>query len=273
MNLFGFVLHLLMVVVLTVLTQVGGMVWLLAVLIAASWKNRTLWPWLGRSLLLFLPLYGLVALAVLPKVAGKWGKTPLPVWGDAALKPASLLYPILNRHYVTPAAKEALTAVAAKLQEEYPGAEVGYLDASFPLLDSFPLLPHLSHSDGRKVDLAFFYRRADGTATNEKASRTGYGVFEGPTEIEQAMADECHSKGHWQYSYPKYLSMGVQSHFSFDAERTQKLLQLLLGQSQTEKIFLEPHLKQRLGFAKADKIRFHGCEAVRHDDHIHVQVH
>ncbi|WP_326494137.1 hypothetical protein [Ensifer sp. SL37] len=38
-----------------------------------------------------------------------------------------------------------------------------------------------------------------------------------------------------------------------------------------EKIFVEPHLAQRLG-VEAGSIRFQGCRAARHDDHIHMQV-
>ncbi|NNE79114.1 MAG: hypothetical protein HKN18_02480 [Silicimonas sp.] len=37
------------------------------------------------------------------------------------------------------------------------------------------------------------------------------------------------------------------------------------------KIFLEPHLADRLGVA-GDKVRFQGCRAARHDDHIHIQL-
>jgi hypothetical protein len=31
-------------------------------------------------------------------------------------------------------------------------------------------------------------------------------------------------------------------------------------------------LKARWNLTQYDKIRFHGCQAVRHDDHIHTQV-
>ncbi|MBB3160132.1 hypothetical protein FHS25_000564 [Rhizobium laguerreae] len=37
------------------------------------------------------------------------------------------------------------------------------------------------------------------------------------------------------------------------------------------KIFIEPHLKNALGIADSH-IRFQGCRAARHDDHIHIQV-
>lgn len=38
------------------------------------------------------------------------------------------------------------------------------------------------------------------------------------------------------------------------------------------KLFLEPHLKSRWRLGAYDKIRFHGCKAVRHDDHLHIQL-
>ena len=37
------------------------------------------------------------------------------------------------------------------------------------------------------------------------------------------------------------------------------------------KIFLAPHLAAKFG-SDAPKIRFQGCAAARHDDHIHIQL-
>jgi hypothetical protein len=37
------------------------------------------------------------------------------------------------------------------------------------------------------------------------------------------------------------------------------------------KVFVEPHLRERLGVS-GDVIRFQGCAAARHDDHIHIQL-
>jgi hypothetical protein len=37
------------------------------------------------------------------------------------------------------------------------------------------------------------------------------------------------------------------------------------------KILLEPHLRDRLGLTSS-KIRFQGCNAARHDDHLHLQL-
>jgi hypothetical protein len=36
------------------------------------------------------------------------------------------------------------------------------------------------------------------------------------------------------------------------------------------RVFIEPHLKARLDLARLSKVRFAGCRAARHDDHIHV---
>lgn len=40
----------------------------------------------------------------------------------------------------------------------------------------------------------------------------------------------------------------------------------------THKIFIEPHEKQKLSLTSKYKIRIHGCKAIRHDDHIHLEV-
>ena len=265
---FRFLLQSAIVLFLTLLTQIGGLLWLICYWLGCRWKDKRI----GRALLAFVPLYLIISAGVLPLVSDSWGRMPLPVFASPTLKPVSLFYPLLNRHYVTPDTKMALQNVADKLRQQYPDAELQYLDAGFPLFDKFPLLPHLSHNDGRKVDLAFFYKQADGTATNEKPSRSGYGVYEGPKEGEEATAAACQGKGYWQYSYPQYLTMGSRPSMTFDEERTQALLQLLLKQQEIEKVFIEPHLQGRLGFSGAAKIKFHGCGAVRHDDHIHMQM-
>jgi hypothetical protein len=38
-----------------------------------------------------------------------------------------------------------------------------------------------------------------------------------------------------------------------------------------QKIFIEPHLKNALGITDGH-VRFQGCRAARHDDHVHIQV-
>jgi hypothetical protein len=150
---------------------------------------------------------------------------------------------------------------------------VRYLDACFPFIDKFPLVPHLSHNDGRKLDLSFFYTDAQsGKQTNDNPSLIGYGVCEEPEAWEVNTAEMCKEKGCWQYSFLKVIvPQWKKDDFRFDPERTKALLELLVREAYVSKLFIEPHLKQRLQ-VQSDKVRFHGCQAVRHDDHIHFQV-
>jgi hypothetical protein len=57
----------------------------------------------------------------------------------------------------------------------------------------------------------------------------------------------------------------------FDSKRTKSMIQFILQEKNTGKIFIEPHLKTRMNLQN-NKIRFHGCRAVRHDDHVHLQI-
>ncbi|MGO1080023.1 hypothetical protein [Inquilinus sp. CA228] len=147
---------LLAVLVLTVLSQIGG-----AVLILAWLLSRAL-PLEGRlrglALLgLFAILYAIATLVVVPPLAALAGRVPLPCRAEPGRPVAagSPLYCLLNRNYVDPRLGPLLDALAAAMDQAHPGTVTLYLDANFPFLDGMPLAPHLSHDDGRKLDLAF----------------------------------------------------------------------------------------------------------------------
>jgi murein endopeptidase len=59
--------------------------------------------------------------------------------------------------------------------------------------------------------------------------------------------------------------------FTFDGGKTKALTNLFAEHNSIVKIFIEPHFKERLNL-NSNKIRFHGCSAVRHDGHIHIQL-
>ncbi len=164
--------------------------------------------------------------------------------------------------------------VSRTFAKKYPGSTVLYLDANFPFINRFPLLPYLSHNDGKKLDLAFCYLdKRTRKVINGAPSWMGYGVCEAPEPGEENMPARCAEKGYWQYSLLKKLvSDKAHQHYLFDQERTSYLIRLLSKEKGIKKLFLEPHLKQRLGLAGTSKIRFHGCQAVRHDDHLHIQL-
>lgn len=246
---------------LTVITQVGGLIWLITLLVAhfLKLKKRFLFP----------VIYITSNLIIVPLIASNFGRTQLPIFHDE-VKPRNLIYPLLFRNYVKPELEELLLSSGDELKEH--NIEVVYLDACFPFKDGFPLFPHLSHNDGKKVDISFIYKTKEGIRTQKKPSTTGYGVFVDPKSFRGSQTERCIKKGHWQYDKAHYLSLGTFNKLDFDKEGTKLLLTCLLRQSSTQKILLEPHLKRSLGLNHYDKIRFHGCKAVRHDDHLHLQI-
>ena len=133
------------VLVLTVLSQIGGAVLILAwVLGRAVLPNGQL---RGLAILaLFAVLYAAATLAVVPPLAALAGRVPLPCRAEPghSVTAGSPLYCLLNRNYVGPRLVPLLDTLAAALDQAHPGTVTLYLDASFPFLDGMPLAPHLS---------------------------------------------------------------------------------------------------------------------------------
>jgi hypothetical protein len=253
--------------VLTIVTQIGGIVWILNFGLFRFWKDKaSRWTKLG----FFLVLYLVVSFLIVPHIAKLSGRVPLSVFKSGNLIPHNIITPLLNRHYVKHQLKSQLTIIANKLNTENNKLKLSYLDANFPLIDGFPLLPHLSHNDGRKVDLALYYTK-EKIAGNLKPSNSGYGKFEEPMESESNQTNECKSKGYWYYDYSKFLTFGSRDDLEFDLVNTKTLVNYILHDSITQKVFIEPHLKRRMNLTNA-KIKFQGCHSVRHYDHLHYQI-
>ena len=241
--------HGLWIVLLTLVTQIGGLAWLIAVMTRRRW-------------LVFALAYGGLGLGA-AWISPLAGRVPLPCTGEA-LRMQSLIFCALNRHYAAPELAEALRDTAAAMAARHPGTQTLILDAGFPFLDGFPLLPHLSHGDGRKADLAFYYVEPDGTALPGRTrSPIGYVAFEpGPTRCPPAWLTMRWDL-HWlQGTWPQWRP---------DRARMRTLMGLLSRDARIGKILLEPHLTRAWGVAHP-KVRFQGCRAARHDDHIHVQL-
>ncbi len=266
----------LIVCLLTLLTQIGGLLFLLCFplfrLLRAKVKNLFL-CYLYQTIA-FLSIYLLLTFTLVPFLARPLGRVPMPIYSNASLSPLTYLTVLLNRHYVRPELRKTMEKVSRTFTATYPGSTVLYLDANFPFINRFPLLPHLSHSDGKKLDLAFCYLdKRTRKVINGAPSWMGYGVCEAPEPGEENMPARCAEKGYWQYSLLKKLvSAKAHQYYLFDQERTSYLIRLLSKAKEIRKLFIEPHLKQRLGLAGISKIRFQGCQAVRHDDHLHIQL-
>ena len=267
--------NILIFVLLTILTQTGGLVMLLA-LFLFHFFGKTINSRILRVIAksgLFVMLYLIFTFVIIPVLAAAMGRVALPVTTDGPLRPLNKLTCLLNRHYVRHDLLRAALDVAKTMEEKYPGTVVNYLDAGFPFINGFPLIPHLSHNDGKKVDVSFYYFSNE---TNEQVNLSpsfiGYGVCEEPKAGEVDTPGSCKEKGYWQYSLlTKLVSQHNKMKYRFDEERTKALVLLFAANQSIGKIFIEPHLKQRLHLT-SNKIRFHGCRAVRHDDHLHVQL-
>jgi hypothetical protein len=169
----------------------------------------------------------------------------------------------MNRRFVSPELAQVLADHAASMEAAFSGTKTRVLDASFPFVNGFPLLPHLSHDDGRKADLAYYYAD-DGTyLPGDARSPIGYFAFEqGPTDCPPRWLTL-----RWDFDWLQ----GLWPTYQLERDRMRAALSHLSEDSRVGRIFIEPHLKASLGIA-SDKIGFQGCRAARHDDHIHIQL-
>ncbi|MFK7774777.1 MAG: hypothetical protein AB8F94_21740 [Saprospiraceae bacterium] len=264
--------------ILTVLTQVGGVIYLLYLPFSLFVKSEkySFWKSIVMRSLGFSLIYILICLFIIPLLAKKNGRVPLPFFStkETPVKSGSLLMSMMNRNYVKPLLQDAFFETAKEVQGKYPSVELIYLDANFPFFEGFPLLPHLSHDDGEKLDIAFLYKnKKTNKFYNKIFSMTGYGVCEEPRKGEKNQPKDCEKQGNWPYSFMKKITFAqVKKGMEFDQSANRFLLQKIMGNKEIKKVFIEPHLQKRLNLGKYKKIKFHGCHAVRHDDHIHFQL-
>ena len=258
------ILKLILFGVLTVITQIGGIVYLISLIISKKWTKKLKF----KTLLVFLSLYLFSTFLIVPLVAPIFGREK--VKHSEKIGPTNYMTVLLNRNYVRPKLNELLNKTSKSLKGT--DIEIHYLDANFPFINKFPLLPHLSHNDGKKIDISLIYETENGIIKNGQKSVSGYGVFENPKSNEFDQIKKCLKNGYFQYDYPKYVTFGkLNRDYAFSEKGTKKLINSILKNKSLGKLFIEPHLKNRMNL-KDSRIRYHGCRAVRHDDHIHIQL-
>ncbi|EJC79789.1 hypothetical protein Rleg4DRAFT_1391 [Rhizobium leguminosarum bv. trifolii WSM2297] len=268
---FRFTVHILIVLILTLLTQVGGLAYLIALAASRAWGIRRF----PAKLAIFLLFYAGASFAA-GLAAPMFGRVPLSCLSGTAdtLVVRSPIYCVLNRNYVTPDLRDLAKALAAHMNEEFPGTVTVALDANFPFVNGFPRLPHLSHADGKKLDFAYYYKNADGAFLNGATrSPIGYFAFEEP-----APGDElpCEGRNDWLTTRWNFdILQPLFPAYGIEQQRTSAAVAWLTSEGvarfRLQKIFIEPHLKNALGITDSH-VRFQGCRAARHDDHIHIQV-
>ena len=140
---FHIFINTLIILILTVLTQVGGLAWGIAL-------------FFKRRLISFAVAYVALLLAAI-WIAPQFGRVALSCTEDGPLQVQNWMYCAMNRNYVSPELADVLLHAAEEMDRQYPGTTTLVLDANFPFLNRFPLLPHLSHDDGEKADIALYY--------------------------------------------------------------------------------------------------------------------
>lgn len=244
------ILHGILIVLLTLLSQLGGLAWIVAL-------------FFRRRIPAFLIAYAVLSVSTVWLAPHVSGRVALSCFSDGPLKVQSWLYCALNRNYVSPGMKRLLNDLAAASDKAFPGTQTLVLDGNFPYLDGFPLIPHLSHDDGDKADIALYYRNADGYQRGATRSPIGYFAFEqGPTDCP---AEPFSLRWDLDYLQPLLRSLDL------EPDRTRHVITWLISEPRVGKVFLEPHLASRLRVSGA-RLRFQGCRAARHDDHIHLQL-
>ena len=261
-----------LIILLTFLSQTGGAILLLFLIIRFFLpKNSARGKRIIRNWLLFLLLYGGINFLIVPQLAQRSGKVPLPVFSEN-LRPHRLAFALLNRHYVTPEMQKTMLETADAMSQKFPGTVTYYLDGSHPI-GTPRLYPHLKHKSGRKLDVCFFYQNKNDKEKQNNPSLFGYGFFAPPLPGERDLPAECAAGGSRLYSFTGNLvRKSTGKNTEIDPERTAYFLKLLSERKEVRRLFIEPHLKERFGFANDNKVRFHGCWAVRHDDHVHLEV-
>lgn len=255
----------------TVITQVGGAVYL-AHLLWCRWRSIRR-PFL--RMLSFTVLYLSVIVFVLPRLAALNGRVPMPVHGHESrfVRPHTWFTVLANRHYVRPELRAMTVAVAEELQQDHPGVVVEYLDANFPLLKRFRMYPHLRHDNGKKLDLAYVRRHPDGSYAYRYFSFFGYGFCAEPLPGEPDMPRECADRGRHQYNIlERWVPDQHRRGLVFDTEANADLLRMVADHAAVRFVITEPHLQERTGLQDVDNIGSLGCWAIRHDDHLHVQA-
>jgi hypothetical protein len=122
-----------------------------------------------------------------PNIAPFFGRVKIEA--SNKIKAHSFITLLFNRNYVTPKIQSILNDISLMVSKNLSDIKLIYLDANFPFFDGFPLLPHLSHNAGRKIDISFIYEDKDKKISNLKPSISGYGIFEKPKkgEINQSL--------------------------------------------------------------------------------------
>ena len=129
MKIFKLLIHVLLITFLTILTQVGGLIWILSILIAIKLKKK--------KRIIFPLVYLIFNLLIIPSIASFFGREKLPVFSDT-IKPKNITYALFFRNYVSK--KLNIVLIESSIALEKDNIKTAYLDANFPFINGFPYI-------------------------------------------------------------------------------------------------------------------------------------
>jgi hypothetical protein len=274
-NILGIIL---LFVILTALSQVGGLILLLWLLLYHFFKKRFKNAWVRRGVHVggFVVFYLFLMFVIIPPLARIQDRVPLPMSKSGALVPVTYWTAIFGRNYIKSEGRAKLENIAEAYVKKHPDLKVKYMDCNYPFRINIPgtknvwilegLLPHITH-DGTKADIALVYNDKSGQSSNLTPTAFGYGSSVDPLPTETCTPCACEHSGYWQYSF-MYRNL-PRTEYPLNIKVSADLIRIF-DRHLTDKIFLEKHLQQRFNlhgnYAQA------GCHSVRHDDHFHVTL-
>lgn len=119
---------------LTILSQVGGIILLLWLVIFRSFREKLRNPWLRRGVNIggFVIFYLFFMFAIIPPLARIQDRVPLPFSKSGALVPVSYWTAIFGRNYTISEGRDKLETIAAAFRKKYPQLKVKYMDCNYP---------------------------------------------------------------------------------------------------------------------------------------------
>lgn len=272
---------LLPIILLTVLTELGGvLIWPAVGVVEVFVARRRFAERVALRVMVPLAAYGIGTQTVVPEIARQVNRVPLPCAAtpDRPLAPLTPLTCALQRNYLHAEGRASLIVAAREVAEAHPGTIVRFLDAGFPL-GVLPVLPHLFHGDGRRIDLALLWKRGKRPVPGAR-SPIGYGGFAPGYERRCPPEPVSATRIPWLRDLPWVAELlppmdlrwewaALQPYtrdVELDVERTRTLAQQLVGLTSVRSVTTEPTLMAPLGAG----VKGSPCELPRHDDHLHV---
>ncbi len=112
----------------TVVTQIGGIIYLIAILLVKKSTQKKRLKRIG----IFTVLYLLATFLIVPNVAPIFGREKIKE--TEFLKAHSFFYKLANRNYVRPELNKSIGQIATEFERLNTGIKMVYLDANFPVL-------------------------------------------------------------------------------------------------------------------------------------------